>query len=248
MKRIECLTKEVLKNISAPFVYPGKPLRILQILVDEKPVQLTVARIGEIDKFSLGGNPQLILTYIDGYGGAIHQLPGNTLMSMGRSRPVSYPMEIVEDADERSLLMIDPRANQIYPKIVYNEQLRCYGYGGYVGMKEKFVRVDQLNHQNPIVLHIPALKVNLQEIIDLGHPNLILMKYPSEAGQQVSELLCFDASGKERITLHRNWREKRTKDYGAIAEIIDQQERLYLVKDSFTEWWEDLHAPTKRVG
>ncbi len=236
MKRIKSLTQSVLRNIASRLGNEKKMLLLksLSLSLNGQPISITVTRIGEIDKFTLGGKPQVILIYVEGHGGVVCHISENSLFLQGEV----CPMQIRGERVDEIFLDINPSSTTIYPEIKYNTTNKCYGYGGYIHMKEKFVRVDSIDHNNPIVLTFPACRIDISEILELGHPNLILVRKEIGGDRNHTNLLCFDTRGADYSILSHNWFQKRTKRYPEMIEIVDQQETTYLAKFKFEKWYD----------
>ncbi len=218
MKKIKNLTPEILVNLSATIGNSNSQLlKVLTTEINGAVTNITVARIFDEDTHTLAGNLHMLLIYIDGYCGVLYDI------AESKYQPSKSPMELIEEGDEL-FLIINPQCSKVYPQITYNETRKCYGYGGYIDMKEEFVRVDHLDHNNPVVLYFPALKAWLQEVITLSHPNLIIDRYKTRS------LICINEDGSDGVNLSDDWIHEVTQDREELRKIVDQAESPKEVK------------------
>ncbi|MBP7847657.1 hypothetical protein KA013_00330 [Patescibacteria group bacterium] len=234
MKKIETLTRSVLSNISHNFGGDSRWVRPLKeiknVVINNKPTNVHVARIGVSD-----GEDDFsdVLIYIDGYGGLIVELPDETYSYEENGKVKIRPIKVLKE-DNKLFLVINPHTEYVYPHITFIQEHNSYGYTH----NGELVLVDFLNSNAPIQVEVykADMKVNLQQIIDMGHPNL-LVYLPTN---MESILMVYNKDATQRQNLDSSWHCEdfdRKEYFNEIRKFIEESVDIQDAQQAFTEWW-----------
>jgi len=232
MKRIEIVSRGVLSNISKNFgdIQWLRPLKeVKNVVINNKPTTVHVARIG----ISEDDDCSDVLVYIDGYGGLIIELNDEIYSYREDGKVKIRPIKVLKE-NGKLVLAINPHTEYVYPDIKYMSEHKSYGYVHRAGL----VLVDLVNSKDPIQVEVnkAAAIVDLQQIIDMAHPNLVV--YGPENMEWL--LMLYNEHGTDRENLYDSWHcedHSRVECFKEIRTLIEKSSDTKEVARYFREWW-----------